>query len=256
MSELNVMSFNVRYSSDKGTEAWSLRFVNLVPLVRDANPDLIGFQEVLHNQYLDLIDSFPEYGHVGRGRSDGENEGERSAIFYKKKRFELLDGGDFWISETPDVPSFGWDAHCIRICTYVKLHDIMTKKEFYHFNVHLDHAGKTAMLEGAKLVRKSMLEKNMPSFVTGDFNFNEKTEPYEVMTQGGLYDAKYTAASSMSHGTFHGYKPAEDIADKSPIDYIFHTDGFVVKSYKVLVNGSEGKYTSDHYPVLVKMEQN
>jgi endonuclease/exonuclease/phosphatase family metal-dependent hydrolase len=249
------MSFNIRNSSDTGTEAWDLRLVNLVPLVKNADPDLIGFQEVLHNQYLDLIERFPEYAHYGIGRDDGVNAGERAAIFYKKDRFSLLEAGNFWLSQTPDTPSFGWDAVCIRICTYIKVLDNKTQKKLMHLNTHLDHEGQTAMLESAKLIRKKMLEMDMPAFVTGDFNINEKSAPYDVMTQKGLSDAKYTAKSSMACGTFHGYCPSDNISNESPIDYLFHTPGFEIESYKVLVNGSKGKYTSDHYPVLVKLYQ-
>ena len=253
---LTVMSFNIRNSCDTGTEAWAERIKNLVPLVKAANPDLMGLQEVLHGQYLDLIESFPEYASVGIGREDGVNAGERSAIFYKKDRFTLLEAGDFWLSEAPDKPSFGWDAACIRICTYAKLADNKTGKEFIHYNTHLDHVGQTAMLEGAKLVRTHMLASNMPAFVTGDFNIREKSAPYEVMTQCGLSDAKCAAKDTMTYGTFHGYKPPPNLSEESPIDYLFFIDGkFDIESYKVMVNGSEGKYTSDHYPVLVKLSQ-
>jgi len=253
---LTVMSFNIRNNCDKGTESWEMRIVNLVPLVKNADPDLIGFQEVLHPQYLDLVQQFAEYDSVGIGRDDGINEGERAAIFYKKDRFTLLESGDFWLSQTPNKPSFGWDAACIRICTYAKLQDNKTQKIFTHFNTHLDHAGQTAMYEGAKLVREAVLKSDAPAFITGDFNVREQSEPYKIMTQNGLADAKYAAKSSMSYGTFHGYKPREDMSSRSPIDYVFFMNGkFEVKSYEVLVNGSEGKYTSDHYPVVVKMYQ-
>jgi len=256
MSEISVMSFNIRNASDRGTESWEARLENFISLIKNASPDLMGFQEVLHNQYLDLIERFPEYGYAGAGRDDGVNAGEYAAIFYGKDRFSLIEINHFWISETPEKPSFGWDAVCIRICTYVKLLDHKTKKEFIHFNTHLDHVGQNAMLEGAKLIRKNMLEKKIPAFATGDFNITENSEPYKIMTQPGLSDSKYTAKSSMSHGTFHGYQPSETVKDNSPIDYLFYTDkDFDIKTYKVLVNGSAGAYTSDHYPVLVTLSQ-
>ena len=256
MSEISVMSFNIRNSSDKGTESWQSRIVNFVPLVKNAAPDVIGFQEVLHNQYLDLIENLSEYDSVGVGRDDGVNAGERAAIFYKKDRFSLIETGNFWLSETPDKPSFGWDAVCIRICTYAKLLDNKSHKKFIHYNTHLDHVGKTAMLEGAKLIRANILNSGLPAFVTGDFNIEEKSAPYEIMTQPGLADSKYTAKTSMTHGTFHGYRPSETLCSASPIDYVFYTENdFDAKSYKVIVNGSEGKYTSDHYPVFAALIQ-
>lgn len=253
---LTAMSFNIRNDCDSGTEAWALRLENLVPLIENAAPDLIGFQEVLHHQYLDLIARFPEYDACGVGRDDGINAGERSAIFYKKSRFKLLDSGDFWLSETPDVPSFGWDAVCIRICSHVKLYDKETEKAFVYYNVHFDHIGKVAMRESAKQICATMLSQECPTFITGDFNFEEKTEPYQIMTENGLSDAKYAANLAMSYGTFHGYDPSEDISEESPIDYLFFADGkFDIQSYEVLINGSKGNHASDHYPVLIKMLQ-
>jgi endonuclease/exonuclease/phosphatase family metal-dependent hydrolase len=254
MSELRVMSFNIRNAaSDKNTtESWEARLDNLVALIRGASPDLIGFQEVLHGQYLDLAGRFPEYSSVGAGRDDGINAGEYAAVFYRKDRFGLIESGSFWLSETPEKPSLGWDAACIRICTYAKLLDNKTQKIFTQYNTHLDHIGQTAVLESAKLIRGAMLDKKIPAFVTGDFNMAEKSAPYNILTQGGLSDAKYSAGSSMSHGTFHGYDPGGNTKSDSPIDYLFYTDGdFNIKEYKVLVNGGKGAYTSDHYPVLV-----
>ena len=256
MSEICVMSFNIRNACDTGTESWEARIGNFITLVKNAYPDLIGFQEVLHGQYIDLIEHFPEYNSVGAGRDDGVNAGEYASIFYKKDRFSPIETNNFWISETPDKPSMGWDAVCVRICTYIKLLDKKTQKEFIHYNTHLDHVGKNAMLEGAKLIRKTMLDRKTPSFVTGDFNIPEKSEPYNIMTQTGLSDAKYAAKSSMSYGTFHGYNPSCTIREDSPIDYLFYTDnGFDIAEYKVLVNGGKGAYTSDHYPIMVTLSQ-
>ena len=254
--ELKIMSFNIRYACDTGTEAWDERFKNLVPLVKDADPDLIGFQEVLPNQYHDLKEQFSSYKSVGAGRDDGMDKGERSAIFYNEKRFTHLDSGTFWLSETPDRPSLGWDAVCLRICTYAKLFDNRTHKQFIHFNTHLDHAGEQAKVEGAKLILKTMLADKTPSFVTGDFNMEERSEPYKILTSCELADAKYSAKLSMSHGTFHGFVPDNDISEESPIDYLFYRKGkFGINSYKVLVNGSKGRYTSDHYPILIGLFQ-
>jgi endonuclease/exonuclease/phosphatase family metal-dependent hydrolase len=250
------MSFNIRNDCDKGTEAWAARIGNFVSLIKNVSPDLIGFQEALHRQYIDLINHFPEYASAGIGRDDGVNAGEYAAIFYKKDRFTLIESNSFWLSETPEKPSFGWDAVCIRICTYVKLLDNETQKIFIHYNTHLDHVGQTAMLEGAKLIRKAMFDNKFPAFVTGDFNIKEKSAPYNIMTQTGLSDAKYAAKSSMTYGTFHGYNPSDNLCSDSPIDYLFYTDDdFEIESYKILVNGEKGAYTSDHYPILVILLQ-
>ena len=251
MYTLNVMSFNIRGDFDSGTEAWSSRKQNAANIIIAENPDLIGFQEVMNHQYEDLVSLLPDYNHVGVGRDDGAALGERAAIFFKKERFTQLETSSFWLSETPDKPSFGWDAACIRICTYVKLADKISGRDFYHFNTHLDHMGKTAMVEGAKLVRDTVLDKGAPAIITGDFNVVENAPAYSVMTEPGLCDAKYSAADSMSYGTFHGFNPPnERLSKASPIDYIFYTqEDFNSLRYKVLVNGNVGEYSSDHYPI-------
>ena len=250
--EIKIMSFNVRYKNNHDEQSWDIRLKRIVPLIKNAAPELIGFQEVLHPQLLDLAGSFDEYGHAGAGREDGKTKGEYALIFFKKSRFDLLDSGTFWLSETPETPSFGWDAVCIRICTWVRLADKITGKEFYHFNTHIDHVGKKARLKGAEMIRAAVLGKNAPAVITGDFNSFEGSPVYKIMTGEGLYDAKYAAESTMSHGTANAFI-VMDISAFSPIDYIFFAGGgFSVKSYKVLVNGQEGEFSSDHYPVLVE----
>ena len=252
---MKVLSFNIRNACDKGTEAWENRLPNFLKLIKAADPDLMGFQEVLHRQWLDLVDNFKEYSQVGIGRDDGLTKGEYAAIFYKKDRFELLETNSFWLSETPEKPSMGWDAVCIRICTYAKLLDLKTKKTFIYYNTHLDHVGKSAMINGAKLIKERILSQKYPSFVTGDFNVTENSNPYNVMNSDGLSDSKFAAKESMSCGTYHDYKENPNIYNESPIDYLFYTtNDFSIKTYKVLVNGKIGAYTSDHYPVLVELD--
>lgn len=253
---LTVMSFNIRCSCDSGAEAWDVRKKNLIPLVLSADPDCIGFQEVTPSQYKDLMNALSEFTSIGIARDDGINEGERAGIFFKKNRFDLFDSGDFWLSDTPSIPSFGWDAACIRICTYVGLHDKVTNKKMYHFNTHLDHVGQIAMLEGAKLICSIVNKKMIPSIVTGDFNVNEGSLTYNTMIKNGLHDAKYNAAIRYSYGTFHGYNPSDSLINESPIDYLFYKNNdFLISEYKVLVNGGKGEYSSDHYPILVKITQ-
>ena len=255
MTNLKIMSFNIRGDFDSGAEAWDNRKQNLIKIINAENPDTIGFQEVMHHQYEDLKMLLTEYNSTGVGREDGKSKGEHAAIFFKNSRFTQLETSSFWLSETPDKPSFGWDAHCIRICTYAKLTDNLTGKEFYHFNTHLDHMGQVAMVEGAKLVRDAALSKKAPSIITGDFNVYENTEAYKVMIAEGLQDAKYAAKESMTYGTYHEYKsPSEALRKESPIDYIFYTAGdFDVQRYEVVVAGRPGSFASDHYPIVTKM---
>jgi len=252
---LTVMSYNIRYANNHDRAPWELRRNHLIPIIQKANPDLIGFQEVLHCQYVDLITQLPEYGHMGIARDDGRDKGERTPIFYRKERFDLLDYGDFWLSETPNVPSLGWDAACSRICTYACFRDKAAGGEFMHFNTHLDHMGRVAQLEGAKLILRRMQANGIPAFITGDFNVEENSIPYNVFTQNGLADAKYAAEQTMSYGTFNNFSNNPNIREQSPIDYLFfNPEHFNIDSYEVLVSGEEGNWASDHYPILVLLK--
>jgi len=144
--ELRCMSFNIKNAYDlEGEHAWHHRKDMVAGLVRFHRPDIVGMQEVLYSQLLDLEQALPEYAWAGVGREDGERGGEFACIFYRKKRFKPLNSGSFWLSEQPEVPgSMGWDAACSRIVTWVQFKDKLNSKTFYHFNTHFDHVGAVA----------------------------------------------------------------------------------------------------------------
>ncbi|HEV7378676.1 MAG TPA: endonuclease/exonuclease/phosphatase family protein, partial [Dyadobacter sp.] len=139
---LNVASYNLRYNNQgDGINAWPNRKENVKALIKYHEFDIFGVQEALAGQLKDVAE-LNEFGYIGKGRDDGKEGGEHSAIFYKKDRFKLLKSGDFWLSETPEKPGKGWDATCCnRICSWGKFTDLQTKKDFYFFNVHFDHQG-------------------------------------------------------------------------------------------------------------------
>ncbi|MBO9638997.1 MAG: endonuclease/exonuclease/phosphatase family protein, partial [Siphonobacter aquaeclarae] len=234
--------------------AWPNRKEMVKGLVRYHDFDIFGTQEALIGQLRDVAE-LKEYAFFGAGRDDGREGGEHSAIFYKKDRFKVLASGNFWLSETPEKPGKGWDATCCnRIASWLKLKDLVTKKEFYFFNVHFDHQGVVARRESGKLMVKKIKEiaGNTPAICTGDFNSTPDTEQIKEM-QTILNDAK--AVTEMPaygpEGTFNAFKFTAPMADR--IDYIFTARPIKVLKYAVLTDSKEQRYPSDHQPVVAKI---
>jgi endonuclease/exonuclease/phosphatase family metal-dependent hydrolase len=181
--DVRVMSFNIRYgTANDGVNRWELRRDFLVETVRAFSPDLLGTQETLGFQRDYLAEKLPEYDHLGVGRDDGRERGEMMALYYRKDRFEKLDGGHFWLSETPDiVGSKSWDSSLPRMVTWVKLRDRRQESlsPIVFFNTHFDHMGTTARLESAKLLRRKIasFSDTCSVIVTGDFNTDEASPP-------------------------------------------------------------------------------
>jgi len=268
------MSFNVLLDWRKeGPHTWANRRNSVASMIRFHHVDIAGLQEPLRNQVDDLSSLLPEYAWLGIGREDGKAEGEYAAIFYRKERFEVLKSGTFWLSETPDVPgSFGWDAACVRITTWAKFKDKRTGKEFFHFNTHFDHVGMAAQAESAHLLLKRIKDVagDLPVVVTGDFNCIEDSEAYKILT-GAASDSKkdetdhlidaFYASLHGNHGavvSFHGFdediqKAKEEGLDDFEgvrIDYIFVKNGIKVLQHGILDEKFNGRYPSDHSPVV------
>ncbi len=253
-SSINVVSYNLRYATEKdGENAWSKRKENVKDLLKFYDVDIACAQEVLHSQLTDVLDG-SNYAYVGAGRDDGKEKGEYSPIFYNKTRFEKKDGGVFWLSETPDVPSKGWDARYNRVCSWVRLLDKNTKKEFLVFNTHYDHVGVQARIESAKLVKKKIQEiaPKLPVIYTGDLNVTPDTEAIATV-KSFLIDSREVSAEPAfgPEGTFNGFKFLEPIKDR--IDYVFVSKAVKVQKYGVLTDSKDLKYFSDHFPVFVKL---
>lgn len=251
---LNIASYNIRYNNaGDGVNAWPNRKENVKALIRYHEFDIFGIQEGLIGQVKDIAE-LTEFAYYGKGRDDGKEGGEHSVIFYKKERFQLLASGDFWLSETPEKPGKGWDATCCnRICSWVKLRDKLTRKDFFFFNVHFDHQGVQARQESGKLMAKKIKEiaKNSPVICTGDFNSTPETEQIKAM-QTVLKDS-YEVTEQPPYGpvgTFNAFK--FDAPMKNRIDYIFVTPGIRVLKYGVLTDAKDQLYPSDHQPVVIK----
>ncbi len=255
---LRTGSYNLRYAnkSDVGNE-WENRAPVVANLIRFHDFDILGTQEGLENQLEDLSKALPAYARYGAGRDDGKTKGEHSAIFYKKDKFKLLNKGDFWLSETPEKPSLGWDATCCnRICSWIELQDNKTKKRFFVFNVHFDHQGVVARVESAKLILQKIksIAANKPVILTGDFNGDPESEWYKTIAASGFLKDAYTLAEHpyVNNGSFNSFKPNN--VGKTIIDHIFITKDFSVQKYGLLTDTYYGKFPSDHFPILVDVK--
>jgi endonuclease/exonuclease/phosphatase family metal-dependent hydrolase len=257
---LRVMSFNIRYGTAKdGPDHWDRRRELLVDTVRKFDPDLLGTQETLLDQAEYLAEKLPQHAWLGVGRDDGKRKGESVAIYWKKDRFEKQGGGHFWLSENPDIPgSKSWDTSLTRMATWVKLRDKKADgpaSQFVWVNTHFDHMGKQARLESAKVIR-GWLRKNaadLPVIVTGDFNTDAGSAPYQVLVPGEGDGPQLTDTYRKLHpqpgeeeATFHAFK-----GDRkgTRIDWILYSKPFDVVEAAIDHANDNGRYPSDHFPV-------
>lgn len=254
VSPITIASYNLRMNTPGDSlNAWPYRTENVKALIRYHEFDIFGTQEGFIEQLKDIAE-LSEYAFTGKGRDDGKEAGEHSAIFYRKDRFRLLQSGDFWLSETPDKPGKGWDATCCnRICSWGKFRDLQTKKEFYFFSVHFDHRGVVARQESGKLMVKKIkkIAGNSSVICVGDFNSTPETQQIAEM-QTILKDSyKVTQQPPYGpEGTTNGFK--FDAPMKRRIDYIFVSHDIKVLKYGVLTDAKDQRYPSDHQPVVIK----
>ncbi len=258
---VRIMTYNIRYAGgDKGDNSWDNRKEKLVTVIRFQDPDVFGVQEALSLQMKELEKLLPEYAHVGVGRDDGKEEGEYSAIFYKKDKFEVEETSNFWLCETPDTPKIGWDAACIRICTWAKLKDKETGKKFFHFNTHFDHMGKVAQKNSAELLVKKISEiaKGYPVVLTGDFNTTPDSEVHNIITAenspAGLKDSYYISKYGHYGEDVSFNEFGKGIKEGNIIDYIYVNKGFSVLRHGILGVTFNGLYPSDHMPVFGELQ--
>lgn len=253
---MTVASFNLRFDTPAdGANAWPHRREGVKRLIREQGFDLVATQEGLAGQIADLAE-MPGFAHVGVGRDDGRLAGEFSAIFYRRERFELLRTGDFWLSETPDQPSKGWDAGCCkRIATWARLRDRRNGKEFTVFSVHFDHQGEQARRESARLMLRKVGEigGEAPVLCAGDFNSTPQTEQVAIMGSR-LRDAFHASQTPPAGpvGTLNGFRT--DVQATERIDYVFVSPAWKVLSYRVVVDEFDGRHPSDHHPVAAMLE--
>lgn len=251
----NVATYNLRYNNPgDGPNAWPARKEAVKALIRYHEFDIVGTQEGLAGQIADLA-QMEEFDHVGVGRDDGKHAGEHSAIFFSKSRFALLDKGDFWLSETPDRPSLGWDATCChRLASWARLRDRASKRAFFVFSVHFDHEGEQARRASADLVLRKIAEiaRGEPAICVGDFNSTPETVQMRTMAAAMRDAARVSKAPPYGpSGTYNGFRLDAPMTER--IDYIFVDRHVEVLKYAVLSDSVERRYPSDHHPVVARV---
>ena len=250
-TSFRLATYNIRCPGDKGDNAWTSRAERVRGLIREHGFELIGLQEATAKQIDDLLTE--GWAYTGVGRDDGKLKGEAACIFYRKDRFDLRGSGTFWLSETPEVPgSKSWNTSCTRVCTWAKLSDRKTGREFVWFNTHLDHMSAKARENGMALILARMMKigQGRPVFLTGDLNAAPESEPVRL-AERVLRDS--VALSKAPHAgpakTFNGFKFGQE--PTGPIDYIFVSGGIRVLTHATLDDAQDKLYPSDHFPVAV-----
>jgi len=253
---LKLMTYNIRLDNRNDAEnSWDNRKTFLTEQIKFHEPDIFGVQEALNNQIEFLSQQFSDFEYIGVGREDGKNEGEFSALFYNKNRFKLLGHSTFWLSETPDTPSKGWDAAYKRVCTYGCFYDQLQNKNIWVFNTHFDHIGTKARKNSVDLIiqKISDLTKNNESVVLmGDLNMEASTEGIKMIETKFSDSYNVTELKFGESGTFNDFKYNQKSNQR--IDYIFvKNESLKVKKYAVLNNSYQLKFPSDHFPVIVEV---
>ena len=251
---INIITYNIRLNvASDGVNAWPNRKDNVKALVKFHDADILCVQEALPEQFDALLEK-SNFEVVGVGREDGKRKGEFSAVYFDKDRFTKKDGGTFWLSQTPDVPSKGWDAALNRVCSWVRLFDKLNKKEFLVFNTHYDHIGVQARIESAKLLKQKIqqIAPTLPVVFTGDLNVTPETEAISTI-KSFLTDAKEISIEPAygPNGTFNAFDFNSNLKDR--IDYIFVNKGFEVQKFAVLSDSKDKRYPSDHLPVFARL---
>lgn len=255
-TDIAVMTFNIRLDTESdSTNAWSHRKENVGTMLRYYSPDILGTQEVLHNQLQDLRKMLPGYNSVGVGRADGKEAGEYCALFFNEQKFALINSATFGLNEHPEkIGEKGWDAACERIVTWCILKEIETGAQIAVFNTHFDHMGEVARRESAKLILKKIEEiaGDLPVILMGDLNGDPQSEPVQIiLSSGELKDSR--VISSKVYGpdfTFQDFWRLPE-NERELIDFIFVKDkNITVEKYRIIDDFASG-YLSDHNPVEV-----
>ncbi len=252
-----VMSYNIRYDNPAdGENSWDNRKADLVAMLQQTHPYILGIQEGLFQQVQYIDKALVQYKFIGVGREDGKQKGEFAAIYYDTSKLELMAGGTFWLSASGDTASTGWDAALPRICTYGLFKMIETGKQFYVFNCHFDHIGEEARLSSAKLIKKKIDALNITNYPViwlGDFNCLPDSAPIKYITQ--YYDD--CRVNSKFHfdeneGTFNGFDVNAEPTKR--IDYMFVKKINIDMYIAIATKRKNGLWISDHLPIEAWIE--
>ncbi|MDA7911892.1 endonuclease/exonuclease/phosphatase family protein [bacterium] len=261
-TSLRVMSFNIRNGkANDGENSWKHRKEFVGDIIRNAKLDVIGLQEAFRFQLDDLRKQLPEFEEIGEGR-DGGKQGEYSAILFRGNRFNALNSGTFWLSDTPEVKSRHWGNRYLRICTWVRLQDKGTNQCFYVYNTHLDHQSQNARLKSSQLIAERINNRkhSNPFLVTGDFNADEENPVilYLKSKEKDLPNSPVTLVDTFRQlhpnekmvGTGGGF---EGRADGKKIDYVFVQPKVEVVIASIIRTNRKGRYPSDHSPIMAEI---
>lgn len=251
---LTVISYNIRMASaNDGTNSWAYRYPATALMIQDQHPDIFGVQEALPSQLNYILDCFDgrrgnlSYKSVGVGREDGKHKGEHMSIFYDSRKIKLLKWGTYWLSDTPDEPSRGWDAACYRTATWALMKDKESGRKFYYVNTHLDHKGAEARRKGLALIVEriaSMNAEGYPMILTGDFNVTLENDCLKAL-DGHMLSARSTAAVSDDKPSFNGWGKKYKV-----LDYIYYSGFSECCEFQTIdKNYMDRKFISDHYPI-------
>ena len=251
---IKVISYNIRVPSSETNpdNNWPVRKPGTPAMLQAQQPTVFGLQEAVTEQINYIVGNVPGYSYYGVGRDNGRPipgaSGEIMAIFWNNKEVELLDYGTFWLSETPDKVSFGWDAACRRTATWGIFSHKESKRKFFYINTHLDHKGTTARTEGLKLIVSKIAELNtegLPVILTGDFNVQPTDACVEVL-RSTLQDARVAAPVTDSDNTYNAWTAK----GKRIIDFIWFSGFDSIQYYRTLREAYGGiALISDHYPI-------
>lgn len=252
---LKVMTFNIRYgTAPDGENAWPNRRQLVFETLRQAEADVIGVQEALPMQLDELAEEFPQYVALGAGR-EADGGGEYSSILLRRNRFDVVESGTFWLSETPEDPgSKSYGNQLPRICVWARLFDRQASKRFFIFNTHWDHQSQAARLASGMQIAQKYDDRSFsdePAIVTGDFNAGEDNEALKPFQQMGLQDSfRVLHPDADQVGTFHGF---QGTTEGEKIDAIFVSPAWNVQSAEIVHQHENNRYPSDHFPVTATL---
>ena len=248
---IRVISFNIRCVSDENGNSIQERAPRLFAVTAPYDADVIGFQEYTPlwedsiNQYFS-----DKYAFFNQYRTD-TGWLESTPILWKKEKFDCLKRGYFWLSDTPEIMSGGWDEEKHnRICLYVILKDKKDGKTFAFMNTHLGF-GEENQVKSVRLIHQYMEKFSLyPTFITGDFNMTPFSRPYAEMVKKMADVNELTVKDRRS--TYHGYNRQNNFVEH--IDYCFIDKNVKPIACKIIDELVENKFPSDHYGIYTELE--
>ena len=246
--DIKVISYNIQNSEVKnGTNSWGYRYGASADMFFDQNADVMALQEPLQDQMYFIAQNFPNYKSVGKGAEDGKEKGEYTAIVYNKKTISVVNWGMFWLSDTPDVPSKGWDAAQNCTATWALLKHKTTGKKFYLVNTDLDQNGRESRKMGVQLILDKIAEINkdsLPVVLAGGFDMRSSDASLAVV-ESAMKNARSSAPKTDNTGTYNNWGKNSDV-----LDHIYFSGFASCSEYQTITKKySDRKFISDHFPI-------